>query len=84
MMLSVEISLYPLTEQYVPVILDFIERMRGYPGLDVQSNALSTQVFGDYAEVMAAVGAELRHSFETHGAAVLVAKFVPGDARELR
>jgi len=84
MKLSVELSLYPLSAQYIPVILDFIERIRDYPGIDVQSNALSTQLFGDYAQVMAAVGAELRHSFETHGAAVLVAKFVPGDARELQ
>jgi hypothetical protein len=30
---------------------------------------------------MRALGEELRHSFETHGKAVLVAKFALGDVR---
>ena len=42
---------------------------------------MSTQLYGDYDVVMQAISAELRHSWEQHGRAVLVAKFALGDVR---
>ncbi len=35
---SVEISYYPLNEEYIPPILDFIKRLNGYNQLTVQTN----------------------------------------------
>ncbi len=42
---------------------------------------MTTQLFGEYARVMAVLTEELRHSFETHGKAVIVARIVNGDVR---
>ena len=39
MHVAVEMSLYPLTAEYVPPILEFIERLRRQPGLSVVTNA---------------------------------------------
>jgi len=80
---SVDISLYPLQDEYIPMIKDLIERVQQREGIDVSTNALSTQLFGEYRTVMSAVTEELEYSFQTWGKAVLVAKIVNGDARRL-
>ncbi len=61
---SVEISYYPLNVEFIPPIKDFINRLHNYETLTVKTNGMSTQVFGDYDEVMAAVTAEIKKSFE--------------------
>ncbi len=79
MLLTAEVSLYPLATDYLPVIKSFIRRLREYEGLTLVTNAMSTQVTGDFERVFAVVGAELRASCETYGKQVLVCKFIPGD-----
>ncbi len=68
MQISVEISLYPLKEDYVSTILDFIEKLHEYPNLKVETNGMSTQVFGDYDEVMPALHTEMKEVHEQHQA----------------
>ena len=51
MRISVDISLYPLTEDYVEPILAFIAQLESNPKLIVKRNSLSTQVFGEYRDV---------------------------------
>lgn len=82
MKVSVDLSLYPLSDDYVPVIIDFIHRLQAQPGIEVVRTALSTQLFGDYTTVMRVVGEELERVFLEHGRAVLVAKIALGDVRE--
>lgn len=60
---SVDISYYPLTESYLAPIKDFIRRLHLYQGIEVKSNGMSTQVFGDYDLVMGAITAEIKASF---------------------
>ena len=81
MQVSVDLSLYPLQEDYIPVIIDFIHRVQLHEGVEVLRNQMTTQLFGEYGRVMAVLTEELRHSFETHGKAVIVAKIVNGDVR---
>ncbi len=61
---SVEISYYPLTENYLKPIGDFIDRLNAYEHLAVKTNGMSTQVFGDFDVVMAAVTKEIKKSFD--------------------
>ncbi|MCQ3828110.1 hypothetical protein HXX02_01485 [Microbulbifer elongatus] len=79
MQLSVEISMYPLKDEYIPAIKDFIQRLNEQPQLQVISNTMSTQVFGDYDVVMDVVKAEMRKSWEQFGRAIFVCKFIDGD-----
>jgi uncharacterized protein YqgV (UPF0045/DUF77 family) len=76
MELSVEISKYPLADDYIPAIKNFIERLNKVAGLRVISNTMSTQVFGDYELVMDTIKNEMRYSFETYGKAIFVCKFI--------
>jgi len=80
MFLSVQISCYPLREDYKSAILEVIERLR-QTGLEVHSNRMSTQVFGEFDAVMAGLGDVMKWSFETYGKAVFVANFIEGDRR---
>jgi uncharacterized protein YqgV (UPF0045/DUF77 family) len=76
MELSVEISKYPLSEDYIPAIQDFIERLQATEGLSVVGNTMSTQVFGDYDLVMDTLKDEMRRSYEQFGKAIFVCKFI--------
>lgn len=79
--LSVEISKYPLNENYIPVIKDFIERLNTYPAITVLTNTMSTQVFGEFDEVMKAISTELKGSFAQDIKQVMVMKFINSDLR---
>ncbi len=64
MNISVDISYYPLKVEFIPPIKDFIRRLHGYKMLVVKTNGMSTQVFGEYFEVMKAITNEIHKSFE--------------------
>ncbi len=76
MELSVEISKYPLADDYIPAIKDFIGRLHAIEGLSVVGNTMSTQVFGDFDIVMDSLKEEIRRSFEQFGKAIFVCKFI--------
>ena len=78
MHVAVEMSLYPLTGGFVPPILDFIDRLKAQPGLEVVTNSMSTQVSGDYDRVFDALKAEIRPSLAGPHRAVLVLKVLGG------
>ena len=79
MKLSVEISMYPLKDEYIPAIQNFIDRLNTHAELQVITNTMSTQVFGDYDRVMDVMKAEMRQSYEQFGRAIFVCKFIEGD-----
>ncbi len=79
MQLTAELSLYPLNEDYIPVIKAFIAECQQDAELTVVSNAMSTQLCGDHDRVFAAVSDALKRSSERYGKQVLVCKFIPGE-----
>lgn len=74
MNIGVEISLYPLRDQYIPPIRGFIERLNTDGRFKVITNDMSTQLFGPYDAIMQALQRELRPTFEQDGKAVFVMK----------
>jgi len=76
--ISVEISKYPLTENYREKVDDFLYRLHRHPDLRIEVNALSTQVFGPAGQVFAALQQEILKSFET-GQCPFVIKILAGD-----
>lgn len=83
MRISVDISLYPLREDFVAIILDFIERISDNPRLTIIRNSLSTQVFGEYREVMDVLDAEMEMVFTKVPHSVMVLKFIGNDRSEI-
>lgn len=76
MELSVEISKYPLADDYIPAIKSFIERLQNTNGLSVVGNTMSTQIFGEYDLVMSVLSKEMKQSYEQFGKAIFVCKFI--------
>ncbi|MCM0612362.1 thiamine-binding protein [Marinobacter sediminum] len=80
MYLSVQLSCYPLNEDYKQAIWDLIARLEE-TGLEVYPGRMSTEIFGEYDEVMKVLSDTMKWSFETYGKAVFVAKIMEGDRR---
>lgn len=78
MHVAVELSLYPLADEFIPPILEFIERLRARPGLSVLTNSMSTQVSGEYDAVFDALKAEMRRALAGPRRAVFVVKVLGG------
>ena len=64
MKVAVDISLYPLDADYLPPIKDVIERFNKHDGIEVWTNAMSTQLLGDYDVVMQVLQQEIGTTFE--------------------
>ncbi|MDR5876370.1 YkoF family thiamine/hydroxymethylpyrimidine-binding protein [Halomonas sp. CUBES01] len=80
MYLSVQLSYYPLADDFKPAVKEVVKRLEA-SGLEVHPNRMSTQVFGEFDAVMAALGEVMKWSFETHGKAVFTVNFLEGDRR---
>ena len=78
MKISVELTLSPLQNDYEQEIIRFIKALRA-SGLTVLENPLSTQVYGDYDQVMDLLRDEMRLSLEAVGQAVFFIKVVKTD-----
>ena len=74
MEISVELSLYPLDKDYVGPIVEFISRLKQYRDIEVRENNMSTQVFGDYDQVMTIVQREMKTTMALEPAMVMVLK----------
>ena len=74
MKIAVDISLYPLTADFVPPISDVIERLNTHDDLEVWTNAMSTQVVGEFATVWEALGKEIGATFDKLPKGVFVMK----------
>ena len=78
MKISVELTLTPLQDEYEPAIIDFIKSLRS-SGLTVLENPLSTQVFGDYDQVMNVLQKEMKVALEAVERGLLYIKIVKSD-----
>jgi uncharacterized protein YqgV (UPF0045/DUF77 family) len=83
MRISVDISLYPLTEAYVEPILTFIDKLEANDKLIVKRNSLSTQVFGEYRDVMDTMDSEIEAVFAALPHSVFVLKMIGTDRADV-
>ena len=74
MKIAVDISLYPLDRDFIPPIQDVIDRLNKYDDLEIWTNAMSTQVVGEFEDVWNALGTEIGASFEKVPKGVFVMK----------
>ena len=76
MRVAVDISLYPLADDFIPPIKDVIERLNANSSVEVLTNTMSTQIRGDYDVVMAALNQEIKKTFEQCPKAVVAIKIL--------
>lgn len=78
MNISVELTLTPLQDSFEEPIIRFIKKLRD-SGLTVLENPLSTQVYGEYDQVMGILKSEIKEVFEAMEKGLLYMKIVKSD-----
>lgn len=81
MKISLEVSMYPLDQNYIPPISNFIDHLNTFKALTVKTNTMSTQVFGEFDDLMSAFQTALKKSFIDTDKVVVVTKFINSDLR---
>lgn len=81
MKVSIDISLYPIKNEYREPILDFIQELKNSE-FTVIENSLSTQIFGDYDKLMPFLNSKIKDVFFDDNLYVFVLKIVKGDRSE--
>lgn len=82
MQTSVEISYYPLKDKFISPIRDFIDRLNKHSNIIVQTNGMSTQIFGSYSDVMNILTNEIMKSFELPHS-VFIVKIINADLNQV-
>ena len=78
MKISVDISLYPLQENYRAVVKAFIKDIEDMPNTGVTSNAMSTTLFGDYQDIMPVLKQAMQHALKEVPQSIFVIKLSGG------
>jgi len=78
MKISVDLTLSPLQDDYEIHVINFIKSLRDSK-FTVLENPLSTQIFGEYDELMPFLNSQIKISFEKQKIGVLTMKVVKTD-----
>ncbi len=81
MQISIEISLYPLSENFISPIENFISRLKKYDSIEVRTNNINTQLFGEY-DLIKILKVEMEKTFKNETNSAFNLKIVNGDSRK--
>lgn len=73
---SIEISMYPLNQDYCQPIINFIARLKTERKVSVQENSMSTHIYGEYRDIMALMTDEIEAVLEKMPETVFVIKLL--------
>lgn len=79
MQVSVDISLYPLKEEFKKPIKAFINNIDSQDKFKVKRNNMSTSIFGEYKEIMQWITDNMEETLLDDENAVFVLKVVGGN-----
>ena len=83
MKLSIELTLTPLKNDFIPTIKLFIKQLRGL-GFDIIENPLSTQIYGDFDLIMDKLVPLIKKTFNEEESIMLHLKMVKGDRSQYK
>ena len=82
MQISIEVSLYPLSENFISPIDNFISCLKKYDSIEVRTNNMSTQLFGEFDDLIKILKVEMEKIFKNETNSVFNLKIVNGDSRK--
>lgn len=53
---TIEISLYPLNNEYTTSVLRFLRKLKDCEGIEIQTNGMSTVIIGEFTNVWNQLG----------------------------
>jgi len=75
---TIEITMYPLRTDYEDQVLHFLSILRKEGDFEINVNAMSTQVKGDYRLIFSAIQAAIEAVYSDEIKAAFVLKVLPG------
>ena len=78
MQVTIDVSMYPNREEFIPPIDGFIERINQFDKLKITTYPTSTVVQGEYDHAMQAVQKTIVDCYKEFKMAVYVMKVIPG------
>lgn len=78
MKVSVEISMYALTQAYHAPIDAFVNRLANHPRVTVEYSKMSTYLFGEYLEIMDLLNTALETTLKEIPESVFIIKLSGG------
>ena len=82
MQISIEVSLYPLSENFISPIDNFISCLKKYDSIEVRTNNMSTQLFGEFDDIIKILTVEMEKTFKNETNSTFNLKIVNGDSRK--
>ena len=74
---TIEISMYPLTNDYPSHVLHFLGQLKQIPNVEMSTNGMSTILIGDYSSLWKELGAFMEEEM-AKGYSLFVMKVAPG------
>lgn len=71
-----DMSLYPLRDEPIPSIIEFIEELQGQEGIEIVTNQLGTQLRGEFDAVTGAINRCMHKAMTATNTVVLVVKYL--------
>jgi len=78
MQVTIDVSMYPNREEFIPPIDGFIDRINQFDHLKITTFPTSTVVQGEYDHAMQAVQKTIADCYTEFNMAVYVMKVIPG------
>ena len=82
MQISIEISLYPLNKNFISQVDNFISCLKKHDGIEIRTNNISTQLFGEFDDLIKILKFEMEKMFKNETNSVFSLKIVNGDSRK--
>jgi uncharacterized protein YqgV (UPF0045/DUF77 family) len=82
MFVSIEVSLYSLKKEFIQLIDDFINSLEKYDKIEIRTNVMSTQLFGEFDDLMKILKVEIEKVFKKEINSVFNLKIINGDSRK--
>ena len=82
MQISIEVSLYPLSEKFISPIDNFFSCLKKYDSIEVRTNNMSTQLFWGFDDLIKILKVEMEKIFKNETNSAFNLKIVNGDSRK--
>ena len=69
---TIEISLYPLNNEYTSSVLRFLRKLKECEGMDIQTSGMSTVIIGDFTLVWGQLGSLMEWQFAQEDCVVVM------------
>ena len=74
---TIEISFYPLNNDYPACVVGFLQKLRAIPDLEIETNGMSTILIGSYEKLWTQLGVLMKEELANDNC-VFVFKIAPG------